>query len=230
MKNLYTAVATAEGGRDGRSRSLDGNLDLTMKPPKDLGWGIRHPDLTTLLEAVAPTVVMDQTWGLGQAIRGAAYTEPAELPDQVLTSIRCMVRVGEQIVVCTNRDGFSHPWPGGRREPGESHADTACREVMEETGWTVDAESLQLLGWLHMEKLDPPSPEDPFPYPDFLQYVYTGRAAEGPDGRDPGWTDTDGYELSSGLLSFDEAIEKCADDPLALAFLRLLNAAPVKPS
>ena len=37
MKTLYTAVATAEGGRDGRSRSLDGNLDLTMKPPKDLG-------------------------------------------------------------------------------------------------------------------------------------------------------------------------------------------------
>ena len=37
MKTLYTEVATAEGGRDGRSRSLDGNLDLVMKPPKDLG-------------------------------------------------------------------------------------------------------------------------------------------------------------------------------------------------
>lgn len=37
MKSLYTAVATAEGGRDGRSRSLDGNLDVETKPPKELG-------------------------------------------------------------------------------------------------------------------------------------------------------------------------------------------------
>lgn len=38
MKVLYTAVATADGGRAGGSvRSADGNLDLPVAPPKELG-------------------------------------------------------------------------------------------------------------------------------------------------------------------------------------------------
>ena len=36
-KRLYTAVATATGGRDGRARSDDGTLDLAIVPPKALG-------------------------------------------------------------------------------------------------------------------------------------------------------------------------------------------------
>ena len=35
MKVLYTAIATAEGGRNGRARSLDGNLDVTLVSPKN---------------------------------------------------------------------------------------------------------------------------------------------------------------------------------------------------
>lgn len=186
------------------------------------GWGIRHPDLVELLAITEPAAVMDETWGSGQPIRLAAYTEPADLPEEVTTSVRCIVRVGERIVVCTNRDGFSHVWPGGRREPGETPAETACREVMEETGWTVDPASLELLGWLHMENLQGQPADHPFPHPDFLQYVYTATAAEGPDGRDPDWSDTDGYEVSSCLMSIDEAAAQLSDDPLALAFLRLL--------
>jgi Ohr subfamily peroxiredoxin len=37
MKALYTAIATAEGGRNGRARSLDGVLDVELTPPKELG-------------------------------------------------------------------------------------------------------------------------------------------------------------------------------------------------
>jgi len=36
-KRLYTAVATATGGRDGRAKSDDGTLDLALVPPKSLG-------------------------------------------------------------------------------------------------------------------------------------------------------------------------------------------------
>ena len=36
-KRLYTAVATATGGRDGRAKSDDGHLDLSITPPKALG-------------------------------------------------------------------------------------------------------------------------------------------------------------------------------------------------
>ena len=38
MKVLYTAVATADGGRaGGHVRSTDGNLDLPISPPKEIG-------------------------------------------------------------------------------------------------------------------------------------------------------------------------------------------------
>ncbi len=37
MKPLYTAVATAEGGREGRVRSSDGVLDHALAMPKSLG-------------------------------------------------------------------------------------------------------------------------------------------------------------------------------------------------
>ena len=36
-KILYTAEATAGGGRDGRVRSSDGILDLAVVPPKEMG-------------------------------------------------------------------------------------------------------------------------------------------------------------------------------------------------
>jgi Ohr subfamily peroxiredoxin len=38
LKVLYTAVATADGGRaGGNARSSDGNLDVPISPPKELG-------------------------------------------------------------------------------------------------------------------------------------------------------------------------------------------------
>lgn len=36
-KVLYTARATAEGGRDGRTATDDGKLDVVVSPPKELG-------------------------------------------------------------------------------------------------------------------------------------------------------------------------------------------------
>ncbi|NCE82974.1 organic hydroperoxide resistance protein [Pseudomonas sp. Q1] len=37
MKILYTAVATATGGRDGRAISSDNNLDVKLATPNELG-------------------------------------------------------------------------------------------------------------------------------------------------------------------------------------------------
>ena len=36
-KVLYTAQATATGGRDGRAKSSDGRIDVVLKPPKEMG-------------------------------------------------------------------------------------------------------------------------------------------------------------------------------------------------
>jgi osmotically inducible protein OsmC len=37
MKALYTAEATAHGGREGHVKSSDGNLDASLRLPKELG-------------------------------------------------------------------------------------------------------------------------------------------------------------------------------------------------
>lgn len=37
MKPLYTAEGTATGGRDGQATSSDGLLDLTLRPPVEMG-------------------------------------------------------------------------------------------------------------------------------------------------------------------------------------------------
>jgi osmotically inducible protein OsmC len=37
VKPLYTAEATAEGGRDGHGRTSDGVLDVDLRPPVELG-------------------------------------------------------------------------------------------------------------------------------------------------------------------------------------------------
>ena len=42
-KKVYTAHATATGGRDGVARSDDGNLDVKLQMPKEMGGtGPRH--------------------------------------------------------------------------------------------------------------------------------------------------------------------------------------------
>ena len=117
-----------------------------------------------------------RSWPPGAAVR--------VLPDELVLCVRCIVVVEDDIVVCSNRDGASHIWAGGRREGDETLIATACREVHEETGWLVIPESLRSLGWLHFEHLNEQPNDHPWPHPDFLQVVYTGRVFDrvgGPD-------------------------------------------------
>ena len=123
-------------------------------------------------------------------------------------------------MVCTNRDGQSHPWPGGRREDGETLVDTACREVREETGWILARPSVRPLGWLHFEHLTPQPVDHPWPHPDFLNLVVVANASERVGGIDGGWTDTEGFELSSRTVTIEEAL--VCGDALSRAFLGLL--------
>ncbi|MEU9786070.1 organic hydroperoxide resistance protein [Streptomyces phaeochromogenes] len=41
---LYTAVATAENGRDGRVATDDGTLDVVVNPPKEMGGSGTNPE------------------------------------------------------------------------------------------------------------------------------------------------------------------------------------------
>lgn len=155
-------------------------------------------------------------------IRVSAYCVPAELPDLLLTSIRCIVLVDDQVLVCDTPDG-THPWPGGRREPRESHVATACREVREETGWILEPESVESIGWLHLELLEPQPDDHPYPHPDFLQLVCVGRAHERLNGPEV-WVDTEGWEQGSRLVALDEIDGVISDGMCAEAFLRIVRA------
>lgn len=183
----------------------------------------RHPRLAGLLAGHAPAATRVVTWAGGaMPLRVSAYPAPADLPEELVTSVRCVVRVGELVVLCENADG-AHPLPGGRREPGESYLDTAVREVHEETGWLLDRHTLCPLGWLHLEHLAPRRPDYAYPYPDLLQIVFHGSATHRDGGPDAAWTDTDGYEQHSRLVTLAEARAATSHDLLAPVFLDLIE-------
>ena len=73
------------------------------------GFGERHPDLTTLLATRQPAATHEMSWLDGtMPLRVSAYTTPADLPESLVSSVRCVVRVGELIVFCENVEG-GHP-------------------------------------------------------------------------------------------------------------------------
>jgi ADP-ribose pyrophosphatase YjhB (NUDIX family) len=175
-----------------------------------------------LLETVTPVAVEESAWAKGTLpLRICAFTTPAELPDELVLSVRCLVIVEGQLVVCENADGYFHAWPGGRREPGETFVETACREVHEETGWRLNPDTLRPMGWLHLQHLNRQPDDHPYPHPDFLQIVYSGKAASRDGGQMASWTDTEGYELRSQLLPLDAACD-IVNDSVCNVFLREL--------
>ncbi|MGB3441888.1 MAG: NUDIX domain-containing protein [Actinophytocola sp.] len=162
------------------------------------GFGTRHPGLVDVLSRLTPSARQHIVWPGEIALRVAAYLTPAELPDELITSIRCIVRVGDRVVVCHAPDE-QHIWPGGRREPGETYEQTARREVHEETGWLIDPGDLRPLGFLHLQLTEPRPHDHPYPHPDFLQLVYTAPARHHAD-HPAGWVDLDGWERGHRLL------------------------------
>lgn len=181
-----------------------------------------HPGLLAAMSVADPVATNEIAWADGtMPLRVSAYLSTPELPLELVSSIRCMVWVGDRLIFCENKDG-RHPWPGGRRIEGESFADTAAREVHEETGWRIDRESMSRLGWLRLTHLGP-KPASSGPYPDFLQIVFTARADERDCAVDEAWTDTDNYELVSSLVTIEDALARTSTDQFADLFLARLR-------
>lgn len=177
----------------------------------------RDPRVLALLAGREPASVVDVAWA--RPLRISAYLGLAPLPDDLVISVRCLVTVGDDVVVCTNQKGLDHAWPGGRREPGETYDETASREVREETGWNIATRSITHLGFLHL--FNPGDPQPPYPHPDNLQVVVTARATARA-GQD--WTDVEGYEVSSRLVPLREAARVIsAEEPMCVPFLEHLD-------
>ena len=164
---------------------------------------------------MTPLAAVTTRWAAGTLpLRITAYMPLLELPDELVVSVRCLVTVDDALLMCVNADG-TQPWPGGRREPGETFSDTASREVHEETGWILDPDSLRPLGWLHLEHLARPPEDYRYPHPDLLQVVFAGHARNRDHGGDGYWTDMDGYEGRSCLVPRQNAVSRLAGDRMS---------------
>lgn len=88
--------------------------------------------------------------------------------------------------------------------------------MLEETGWRLDIDSLEQVGWLHFGSGPLTDPEIPWPHPDIFHVLFVGTASawEAED-----WTDTEGYELSSGLVPVDNVLDTITPDAVALPFV-----------
>lgn len=190
-----------------------------------------HPALAAALADEGqpePAAEHERAWLDGaMPLRISAYVDAegaSRLPLELISSIRCIVRVGDKYLLCENKSS-RHPWPGGRRNAGETFAETAAREVHEETGWLLIQDSLRPLGWLRLRHLGLEPEGNEGQYPDFLQLVFVGEATERDGGLSPEapWDDVDDYELASSLVTLEEAIERTSADMHAPVFLELLR-------
>jgi 8-oxo-dGTP pyrophosphatase MutT (NUDIX family) len=186
----------------------------------------RDSRLLGLLASCPAAVVEQVTWARGtMPLRVSAHVTDRRPPDNLITSVRCIVFVGSKVVVCRDPDQL-HVIPGGRREAGESLAQTAVREVHEETGWHLDPGALTQLGFLHLQHLAPKPDGYAYPYPDFTQLVFTGRTVGRAVDVEAEWSDTDGYVVGCQLMDPAEALAL----DLEATQIALLRAALVSPA
>lgn len=177
----------------------------------------RDPRLLDLLSSRTPASVTDVQWA--RPLRISAFVGAAPLPDDLVMSVRCLVLVGDEVLLCTTVEGRSHAWPGGHRLPGESFAETAAREVHEETGWLLDPAAVDEIGFLHLHNVG--EPLEGYPHPDTLQAVLVA-SATGRSAMD--WTDVEGYEVSSRLVPLGTAADLVSpEEPMCLPFLRHID-------
>ncbi len=112
-------------------------------------------------------------WGSTLRFLLRTYATRAEPPIELVTSVRCIVFRGADVLALMDRGG-GHIVPGGRREPGETLEQALRREVLEETGWAIGTP--QQLGCIVFHHIDLPPPEYRGHYPHFVQVVYWAEA------------------------------------------------------
>ncbi len=105
------------------------------------------------------------------------YLASEMVPDDLVTSARCIVVRDGKVLTVTDRDGVMHILPGGRREPGETLRETALREVREETG--LEVVGLRQVGVMLFEHLTSKPKDYPYPYPHFMQVVFAAAPPSG---------------------------------------------------
>ena len=153
--------------------------------------------LRAFLRGLAPAATETDQWG-EMAFQVTGYLTDSAPPLEYVTSVRAIVTQGENALLVITSPDREHILPGGRCEPGESLTETLRREALEETGWSLT--SPRLLGFKHFHHLMSKPDGYPYPYPDFLQVVYTAVA----EVYHPNQRIVDDYELDARILPLAE--------------------------
>ena len=131
--------------------------------------------LMAYLARCTPLAEESARWAEGRMrLLMTSYLADAVPPLAYTTSARCLAFQRDSVLVQRDVDS-THILPGGRREADETLEETLRRELLEETGWAIG--SPILLGCVHFHHLTPRPAEYAYPYPDFVQVVYTAEAA-----------------------------------------------------
>ncbi|MYJ74406.1 MAG: NUDIX hydrolase [Gammaproteobacteria bacterium] len=126
------------------------------------------------------------------------YLAPLAAPNALVTSVRCVLRSGNRVMVMENAEGRRHVLPGGRIEPGESFFGALRREIREETEYALAG--AELLGACVFTHTTPRPDNYQYPYPTMIHLIYRAEAGEA----DPGGMDHQGFEVSCEFVSRDE--------------------------
>jgi 8-oxo-dGTP pyrophosphatase MutT (NUDIX family) len=135
--------------------------------------------LTELLRRLVPSARDEVAWfGGAMRLQLEVFVTAEPPPLEYVTSVRAVLFSGGRCAVLSNADG-KHVLPGGRREGGESIEAALRREVLEETGCTI--QHCQALGFLLFRHLTPKPADYQYPYPLFVQAVFVAEGAPSPD-------------------------------------------------
>lgn len=135
-----------------------------------------NTDLLAFLARYKPAAKGEAAWRGGIIrLRIASYLSRDSPPLASVTSVRSVVRRGDDVLTVRNRDEW-HVLPGGRRERGETPEETLRRELFEGAGLIIDP-PIQL-GFMHLRHVTPKPIGYEYPYPDFLWLVYVSETAE----------------------------------------------------
>ena len=99
-------------------------------------------------------------------------------PASLTTSALALAFRGQQILM-TNLNSRGWDIPGGHIEVGEDPEAAMRREVIEETGATLD--QVRLLGYQRIRLLAPCPPSYRYPYPESYQVLFVATIADLPD-------------------------------------------------
>lgn len=127
--------------------------------------------------AEKPVATDTDSWFNGRMVFTVdTYLGSVSAPTELVTSVRCVLRCGTQIMLVEDAEGRQHVLPGGQIEPGESRREALEREILEETGYTLA--SVEQLGACIFTHTTPRPAGYRFPYPTFVHRVYRGEADE----------------------------------------------------